>query len=94
MKTEEKLDKIVEKLEQIDSRIDSVDVTLVRQAGQLEHHIYRTDLAEKHLKTLEKQIKPIQKHVDQVSGILKFFGALAVLGGIVKAAIEIASFFS
>jgi archaellum component FlaC len=94
VKTDEKLDQLAEKLEQIDSRINSIDTTLVKQAGQLEHHIYRTDLAERHLRTLERELKPVKKHVEQVSGVLKFFGGIAVLGGIVKVILEIATYFS
>jgi tetrahydromethanopterin S-methyltransferase subunit G len=94
VKTEEKIDRIVEKLDQIDGRIDNIDVTLVKQAGQLEHHIYRTDLAEKHLRTLESDLKPVQKHVEMVNGFLKVVGGIAVLMGMFKAGIEILNFFS
>lgn len=93
MKTEEKIDRIVEKLEQMDSRLDCIDVTLVKQAGQLEHHIYRTALAEKHLRHLEAQIKPIEKHVIILNGVLKFIGGIAVLVGMIKAIVELINLF-
>ena len=87
MKVDEKLDKIVED-------ISEIKVTLAKQAEQLEHHIYRTDLAEDHIKALETKLSPIEKHVTQVSGVLKFFGLVGVLAGIVKAIIEAVKFFS
>jgi len=89
-KLEQKLD---EKLDKIHEKLSSIDVTLVKQNKDLEYHILRTTLAEEHLKILESEIKPIQKHVTQISGVLKFFGLLAVLGGIAKAVIEVAEFF-
>jgi iron uptake system EfeUOB component EfeO/EfeM len=87
MKDSEKLDKIVDD-------ITEIKVTLAKQAEQLEHHIYRTDLAEDHIKALEDKISPIEKHVSQVSGILKFFGFVGILAGIAKACFEALSFFS
>jgi archaellum component FlaC len=89
-KLEQKLD---EKLDKIHDKLSSIDVTLVKQAGQLEHHIYRTKLAEENLEILKNEMKPIQKHVTQVSGILKFFGILSVFAGIVKAVLEVYKLF-
>jgi hypothetical protein len=45
----------------------------------LDLHIYRTELAEENIKMLRDELKPISKHVIMVEGVLKFFGALAIM---------------
>ena len=47
---QEQLDKIEEKVDRIEEKISNIDVTLAKQAKDLEHHIYRTDLAEEQIK--------------------------------------------
>lgn len=70
------------KIDKLDSRLDSIDVTLAAQHEQLKIHIKRSDL-------LEQQVEPIKAHVAMVSGAVKFLGlsaALIALGeGIIKA---------
>lgn len=83
---EEKLD---EKLDKIDTKLSSIDVTLAKQASQLEHHIYRTDLAEQHLKKLEEEFRPVKAHVERLNGVLKFIGLLSTLAGIGKLFLEL-----
>jgi hypothetical protein len=75
------------KLDRIDERINNIDVTLAthveilkKQAEVLEIHVKRTDL-------LEKSIEPIKKHVSMTEGILKFISMLGVVAAIVEAAI-------
>lgn len=73
---EKKLDKVHEKLDAIDAKIGNVDMTLVEQAGQLKHHIYRTDLNEQHLKMLQAQVDPISDFMAKFNGIMKFIGVI------------------
>lgn len=94
MKVDEKLDKIVDKLELIDRRLDNVDVTLGQQSEQLKHHIYRSDLNEENIEMLRTEAKPVIKAYEQFGGMLKLIGGLAIVAGLVKAVIEISSFFS
>lgn len=72
-----KLDKMDEKLEMIDGKLSAIDKTLIEQAGQLRHHIYRTDLAEQHLKLLESQIQPLTDFLSKFNGVMKFVGVIA-----------------
>lgn len=71
---DEKLDKVVE-------RIGNIDVTLGKQSVILDEHVKRTNL-------LEAKIEPIEKHVIMVNGVLKLIGIaagfLALLEGIIK----------
>lgn len=72
-----KLDKIEEKLDSVDEKIGNIDKTLVGQAAQLEHHIYRTDLAEQHLKILQAQVQPLTDVHMKFNGVMKVAGIIA-----------------
>lgn len=78
----EKLDKIAEKLDKLDGRMDDMAITLVRNTDSLEHHIARTNLLEEYVKT---EITPIKKHVDMVKhgaqGVIWVAIALAGIAG-------------
>ena len=73
----EQLDRIEEKVDVVENRISNIDVTLAKQAKDLEHHIYRTDLAEQQIELLRGEIQPIKKHVYLVDATLKVIGAIA-----------------
>lgn len=67
--------RILDKLDSLDSRLDSIDHTLVRQNITLEDHVKRTNL-------LEEAIKPLEDNVNYMKGIYKFLGLIAILVGI------------
>lgn len=73
----EQLNKIEEKVDKIEEKISNIDVTLAKQAKDLEHHIYRTDLAESNLELLREEMKPVKKHVALMDTSLKVIGAIA-----------------
>jgi len=73
----EQLDKIEEKLDKVEDKLSSIDITLVKQAKDLEHHIYRTDLAEQNLEILRAEMQPVKKHVALMDATLKIIGAIA-----------------
>lgn len=87
--TDDRLDRLEEKTDKVLDQISSINITLAEQHKQLEHHIYRTTLAEENLKVLKDELVPVQKHVNQVSGILKLIGVGASLAGIGKLVIEL-----
>ena len=74
---QEQLDKIEEKLDRVESKLSSIDVTLAKQAKDLEHHIYRTDLAETNIELLRSEMQPVKKHVALMDASLKVIGAIA-----------------
>lgn len=88
---EEKLDKIEEKVDRIESKISNIDITLAKQAKDLEHHIYRTDLAEENLDILRKEIEPVKKHVAIMDASLKVIGAIASIATFIVGAIKLLS---
>lgn len=67
-------DKIDTKLDKIDDRLSSIDVTLVKQNAELEHHIYRTEIAEQKLELLRIEFKPVKRHVDRVNFVFRIIG--------------------
>lgn len=66
-------------LAKIDDRLSKIDVTLAAQHESLRDHIRRTEL-------LEEQIKPVNEHVHELKGIIKFFKFIGVLAVIAEAA--------
>lgn len=87
------LNKIVEYIEKLDSRLDKIDKTLIAQHESLKHHIYRTDLAEdridkfeketkQELRDIHKELNPIKAHVNRIDGAFKLIGIIATVVGI------------
>lgn len=73
----DQLDKIEAKVDIIEEKISSIDVTLAKQAKDLEHHIYRTELAEQNLDLIRQEMVPVKKHVALMDASLKIIGALS-----------------
>lgn len=71
------IERVLDKVEVVDKRIDNIDVTLAKQHEQLVIHIKRTEQN-------EAQIKHINRHVHMVEGALKLFGVLSVVLGLLK----------
>lgn len=89
----DKLDKIDNKVDKIDESVHSIDKTLISQAKQLEIHILRTNLAEENIEILRSQVKPLEKHVAEVSGMLKLIKWSGVVIGIIAGIVKIRQFF-
>jgi hypothetical protein len=70
-------DKLLDKLEKIEARLNAIDVTLVKQHASLEEHIRRTNL-------LEAKMEHVDSHVKYMEGGLKLLGILALIAGLVK----------
>jgi len=63
----------LKKLDSINSRLNSVDKTLVKQEENLKEHMRRTELLEKQQEDLiHDELVPIKSHIEQVKGISKF----------------------
>jgi predicted nucleic acid-binding Zn-ribbon protein len=88
---QEQLDKIEEKVDRIEEKISNIDITLAKQAKDLEHHIYRTDLAESNIELLRSEIEPVKKHVALMDASLKVIGAIATIATFVLGVIRLIS---
>lgn len=89
----DKLDSIETKIDKLFDKTASIDITLVKQAASLDEHIRRTAMAEENIDMLRSDLKPIQKHVDQVHTIFKFIGLIATVVSIAAGIIKILGFF-
>jgi chromosome segregation ATPase len=76
------VDRLLNKLDQLDERLHSIDVTLAKQEVNLQEHMRRTELLEAEVNDVRASIEPVQDHVKIVNGILKFIGFLALLVGL------------
>lgn len=68
-------DKIDNKLEKIDGRLDELTVTSSQHEQTLVEHVRRTEI-------LEMELKPIKDHVALVGAVGKILGALGALVGL------------
>lgn len=64
--------RVLDKLDKLDTRIDNIDITLAKQHLSLEEHIKRSNM-------LEAKLEPVEKHVNSVNAVLKFAGGIAIL---------------
>lgn len=69
--------KLREHLDKISSDISSIRVDIAKQTVSWKHHVKRTDL-------LEKDLKPVKKHVDFVNMLAKLIVGLAAIAGAFK----------
>ena len=90
IKEDELVNRILDKLDKVEDRLDSIDKTLVRQEVQLSEHIRRTELLEKAHESFKEEIKPIKKAHTVVTGVLKIIGGLAILAGLIVSVMKIA----
>ena len=78
------IDRVLDKLDSIDIRLNDIDKTLVRNTVSLEDHMRRTELLEQSQTKLEDKIRPlINVHITAVM-IAKVLGVIGVIAGIVK----------
>jgi DNA-binding ferritin-like protein len=71
------MDKMEEKLDKVIEHIAEINVTLGKQSVILEEHVKRTNL-------LEAKLEPVEKHVHMIQGAIKLFGMIAVFFAIIE----------
>lgn len=85
----EELKEVNAKLDILQAHGSNVDVTLARQAKDIEHHIRRTDLLQERAEQLAADLKPVAEHVQRVRSVAWFvggtLGVIATLVGIATA---------
>ena len=75
--------KLEEKLDKIDGRLSSIDVTLAKQEVNLQEHMRRTQLNEQAIEKITENLVPINKHVGHVEGAFKVLGMIATAAGVI-----------
>lgn len=76
-------------LEKLDDKMDGMLVTQAEMKRDIAYHIRRTDLAEESISLLRDDIKPIQKHVTKVQGVLAGLGGVSLIIGIIAGVLKI-----
>ena len=88
MENKELILEIYKKLDILDMRVDSIDKTMIKQEINLADHMKRSDALEAMMSQLRKDMRPIEKHVLMIEGVIKFLGilsiGLSVIGGLLK----------
>lgn len=82
-------ERILDKLDKIEEKIANIDKTLERNTISLEFHILRTSQNEELIKALRADLKPVENHVNNLQGVLKGLGVLALVLSIVGGAIKL-----
>ncbi len=78
---------ILEKIEQLDSKVDNIDKTLAVNTQILEEHQRRSLALEKIVENNEQELKPIKLHIDTMrigfKAVMWFCGAIAGFAGFI-----------
>lgn len=81
-------ERIFIKLDAISKDISEMKTTQVVQQEILREHTRRSELNEEAVKLLKEDIKPLKKGYDNVQGVIKFLGVIALfvttISGILK----------
>lgn len=81
--------RILDKLDKIEERLDKVDITLVKQQSILDDHVRRSLANEESLKLHREEFEPIKQHVLQVNFVFKLIIFLSVLAALTESLINI-----
>lgn len=77
---------VLNKLDKLDDRLDSVDRTLVKQEANLAEHMRRTEILESQHEKLYVELEPVKAHVNQVKAGIKLLAfVLPIIGALVAA---------
>jgi hypothetical protein len=78
-------ERILDKLDKIDDRLNDMDKTLVRNTTSLEEHMKRSDALEKLINAQSDAMRPVEDHVRHMQGAGKLIVWASVVLGIVAA---------
>ncbi len=85
--------RIIEKLDKMDSRIDSIDITLAKQHLTLEDHTRRSLANEESLEIVksdaDRRLRRLESHKDKIMGAVALLG---ILGSVILGAKQIGLF--
>jgi hypothetical protein len=74
---------VISKLDKLDERIDSIDITLAKQHVSLDEHIRRTELNEKALELMAEEtngrLKKLESSKDMIMGGVTIITILAAV---------------
>lgn len=83
------MDEILKKLDKMDSTLDSIQILQAVHTEQLTEHMRRSDLLERRIEQVDEELKPVEKHVTMVNGVVKFIGIVGTISAIILAIKEL-----
>jgi len=83
------MEKLHSKLDDLHEAVDEIKQVQVAQAKDIEHHIYRTGLAEERLDYLEEMWDRLKTHLDRIEGAVRMAAGVGSLIGISWIVIQI-----
>lgn len=86
MASDDNFSRLENKIDKLDDRLCSIDVTLAAQHVSLKEHMRRTQL-------LEEDVAPIKVHVAMIQGGLKLISLIGLSVGFIAAIVEILMYF-
>jgi len=86
----DRLDKLEEKIDKIQDNVHSIDKTLVVNTESLQQHMKRSDALEDYVKAVETKLEPVLKRNTYIDGVMLFLG---YAGSIAAFVYSIFSFF-
>lgn len=70
---------IVQKIERLDARLDAIQILQAIHTQQLKEHMRRSDLLEKRIEQVDQELKPVNKKLAMVDGVIKFLGITGLI---------------
>jgi hypothetical protein len=77
-------ERILDKLDKMDDRLNHIDITLVKQEENLKEHMRRTLIAEESIEVIRTELKPVKKHIHMIEGGLKLLALVSLCATILK----------
>lgn len=66
------MEKLENKVDKLDERLDGISIVLERNTASLEEHMKRSDMLETYVKKIEEnELRPVKLHVNQVTWAIK-----------------------
>ena len=82
-------DRISGQLDSLSSNVTEIKLILTKQQGELNMHIYRTELAEQSIELLTKRIAPLETKNNYLEGALKMIGIGSSISGLLYILIQV-----
>jgi hypothetical protein len=73
--------RIVNRFDKVEDRLDAIDRTLVKQENVLEVHVKRTNLLEESLKEVNDKVKPLEIDNERAKFYFKLATKILLAGG-------------
>lgn len=83
------MDELFKKLDKLDERLDGISILQAVHTEQLKEHMRRSDLLERRIEQVDQELKPVERHVAVVNGLMKLVGIVGTLAAIALAIKEL-----